>query len=180
MAEAKDDYLESLDVGEERYRADFEILDRYQNFSAELLRLSLLALAGYGFLMSDVVFGVRKNGETGDLLFLHAFHEHTGLLVSGAVLLGLCALTSLAHRYFSTDCMSHHIRRVRLIKRNLTEASKEKRGARDVVIEKEATLLRADFALCRWLLIASGGLLGLGAICFAIAVALILYRASAG
>ncbi len=178
MAEPKDHYLESLDVGEERYRADFEILDRYQNFSAELLRLSLLALAGYGFLMSDVVFGVRKNAETGDLLFLPAFHERAGLLVSGAVLLGLCALTSLAHRYFSTDCMSHHIRRVRLIKRNLTEEDVRKQGVRDAEIGKEASLLHADFALCRWLLILSGSLLGLGALCFATAVALILYCGS--
>ncbi len=178
MAEQTDDYLGSLDVGEERYRADFEILDRYQKFSAELLRLSLLAIGGYGFLMSSVVFSVRMDSAQSALVFLPAFHAHAGLLVSGAVLLGLCALTSLAHRYFSTDCMSHHIRRVRLIQRNLVEADERKQGARDAEIGKEASLLHADFALCRWLLILSGGLLGLGALCFATAVALILYCGS--
>lgn len=44
-------YLSEIPIEENIYKADLTVLEKYQSFSSELLRLSLLSLAGYGFLI---------------------------------------------------------------------------------------------------------------------------------
>ena len=48
-------YFGGLELQEDVYIVDLAALDRYQTFSGELLRLALLGIAGYGFLITNIV-----------------------------------------------------------------------------------------------------------------------------
>jgi hypothetical protein len=79
---------------------DFELLDRYQSFSAEVLRLAVLGIGAIGFLIATA-----KDG--GSLLDPAAINEgtKTGILLALGAFALSCAL-ALGHRYFSTDSMA--------------------------------------------------------------------------
>jgi hypothetical protein len=47
--------IEDIKLPEDLYKADFELSGRYQEFVKEMIRFSLLGLAGYGFLIEKVV-----------------------------------------------------------------------------------------------------------------------------
>lgn len=169
-------YLSGLEIKEDIYKVDLAVLDRYQSFSSELLRLSLLGVAGYGFLLSSVVF--RIDDTSTQFIYLEKFLENQELLMVGAITFGLSAMMALAHRFFSTDCLTHFVRRIRLIKQNgeTTQgadpvADAREKGRRDATIETEKESLVKDLRRCKWLLILACGFLALGTICFAIAVA---------
>ncbi len=96
-------------IVEDSYKVDFQILDRYQRYSAELLRLSLLGIAGYGFLVKDLVFVNQQNINR----FQYGLIESRWLLIIGTIMLGLSAACALGHRGMSTDataCMIAFIR----------------------------------------------------------------------
>jgi hypothetical protein len=109
MARPLGKYLSSLE--ESSYKIDLEVVDRYQSFSAELLRLALLGIAGYGFLLSQIVFK-----STGATPFLESLKGNTGWLVLGLVALGFAVASALGHRYYSTECITHYARLLRLLK----------------------------------------------------------------
>ena len=98
----------SISIDENTYKADLAVVDRYQAFSAELLRLSLLGITGYGFLLSQIVF--KGNEST---LFLHSLSNYREVLGIGVFVLGLSSASALGHRYFSTDCITHYVRLLR-------------------------------------------------------------------
>jgi hypothetical protein len=152
--------LADIQLGDESFKADFEITDKYQAFSAELLRLSLLGIAGYGFLLSHVAMK-----DAGPSAFFSALSNLAPVLGVGVSCLGLAAGTALAHRFFSTDCLSHQITILRLLKRtessNWTEEEKAEDRKR---LERERSDQLKDLKRCKYLLIASGLLLLVGAI----------------
>jgi hypothetical protein len=84
---------------------DFTMLERYQGFSAELLRLALLGISAIGFGVSKVVFP-DKSGLS--------IPEGTKIFLALA-LLAFCvaAASSLLHRYASADSMSWHLQAMR-------------------------------------------------------------------
>ena len=101
------------------YKPDFEILDRYLNFSSELLRISLLAIGGYGTIML-----VKLKDETDKLPL-----NHLTILFTSICIFTICAGASLFHRYFATDSMSWYISYLRAKENGNTEkANIEKKG----------------------------------------------------
>src|SRR5687767_11949907 len=104
--------IADIALADDAFRADFEITDKYQAFSTELLRLSLLGIAGYGFLLSQL----RPSGEAGKAFF-DAVRGAMPWLSAGLVALGLSAGLALAHRFFSTDCLGHQVTILRLLRR---------------------------------------------------------------
>lgn len=104
-------YLSEIAIPKDVYDIDLVVLDRYQGFSAELLRLALLGLAGYGFLIGNIVFKMQT--KDGSLPYLNAFIDSWPLLAIGALSLALAAMMALGHRYFSTDALTHQVRRLR-------------------------------------------------------------------
>ena len=44
------------ELKEDKYKAELQLVDRYQSFVAELLRLSLLGIAVFGFLYTRQIF----------------------------------------------------------------------------------------------------------------------------
>ena len=88
------------------------------------------------------------------------------VLPLGAIVLALSAMFALAHRYFSTDCIAHYVRRIRLLKKQ--DQLQEGDTARDKVnktINDEEVSLEKDLRRCKWLLIMSVICLICGAAC---------------
>src|SRR5262245_43329871 len=167
-------YFGGLALAEDIYKVDLAVLDRYQLFSSELLRLSLLGIAGYGFLIANIVLKVTAGAGQFPLFaaFLHAKFP----LILGVAALGFSVGAALGHRYFSTDCITHYVRRLRLVKRcgDLHDGSLEWHKNAGI-IEHEETSLDKDLKKCTRLLIVSSVCLGLGAACIAWAFAVTLY-----
>ena len=167
-------YLGGLALAEDIYKVDLAVLDRYQSFSSELLRLSLLGIAGYGFLITNVVFKVTTSA--GQFVFFTPFSQARFVLAGGAITLGVSATTALAHRYFSTDCITHYVRRLRQVQRlkDLSEQSEEWKKAVGI-IEQEQISLKNDLSKCKWLLLFSSLFLVLGACSVAVTFAATLF-----
>ena len=152
--------LADIQLVDDSFKADFEITDKYQAFSAELLRLALLGIAGYGFLLSHIA--VKDAVPTG---FFGALLNHVPLLGVGVSCLGLAAGTALAHRFFSTDCLAHQITILRLLKRADNSGGTEDERIEDRKrLEKERSDQLKDLKRCELLLTASAALLFIGAI----------------
>ena len=97
-------------ISEPEYKADLEVLDRYQAFSAEVARLAILVIIAFGFLLS---FAFYNGGRT---QFGDALLRHRHILKFGILALGIAVGLALAHRYVSTDAMSVLIRNIRISK----------------------------------------------------------------
>ena len=154
------------------YKIDIAVLERYQSFSAELLRLSLLGIAGYGFLIANIVLKVSTNGEYS---LLNELTNNKYLLAIGAAALGISAASALGHRYFSTDCLTHFVRLLRL-RKTLDDVTDETRKARDKIINHEEKSLDSDLFKCKWLLIFSCASLVIGVTFVAVAFAITLFK----
>ncbi|HXC56429.1 MAG TPA: hypothetical protein VNU97_14120 [Rhizomicrobium sp.] len=127
----------------EQFEHDLKLLDGYQSFSAEIVRLSLAALTVIALLAG-------LSGEKLRLGFLHvpgAFEVMIAMLVA----LGTAIAAALAHRYASTDSMSWHLEVLR--------AKAKGRDARDYERERNIRL-----AISRWSLCVAAAALGVGAI----------------
>ncbi len=167
MRTGRSKYLSDIPIEENHYKVDFNILDKYQSFSSEILRLALLGLAVYGFLITDVIFKISKGDK---LMFLQAFIQHKNLLFSGALILLGAALAALLHRYYSTDCMTHFVRRFRLRKKlaalgpqeSMSDEEKEELMNLEEKIATEDSSFESDLKLCKWLLIFASLFLILG------------------
>jgi len=89
------------ELSEGLYKPDFELLDRYQTFSSEILRLSLLGITAIGFLLSldEKSIGQKR---------LAAVLSNPGLrhiLIASVILLGGASAFALVHRWVSSDSM---------------------------------------------------------------------------
>lgn len=169
-------YFGGLPLDREEYEADLAVVDKYQSFSAELLRLSLLGIAGYGFLIANIV--LKTASPTQESVFLQQFSERGSVwaLIVGSASLGFAAVTALGHRYFATDCVTHFVRRVRATKRRtaLPDGDPEHRSLAEIVTHEQLSLER-DVGFCRWLLLSSSLFLVAGAVCVALSFAFTLF-----
>lgn len=166
-------YLSSIPIEEDHYKVDFIILEKYQNFSSEILRLSLLGLTVYGFLITDVIFKITDSEKK--YIFIGPFSANKWLLFIGAIFLVLTALLSLGHRYFSTDCMTHFIRSFRLRKRLSELENQEKNEHLEIIrikksIKTEEMSFEKDLRHCKWFLLSAGLFLILGILLITIAL----------
>jgi hypothetical protein len=174
MRTAKEKYLGGLEIAEDQYKVDLAVTNLYQSFSGELLRLSLLGIAGYGFLITDIALKV-SNGTKGYSL-LNA-QETRVVLVLGVLALGISAATALGHRYFSADCIAHYIRWIRLKKQSAqTDVSEEEKAYFEKLSKVEQKSLAKDLSTCARLLVISSSALVIGAFAVALAFVFTLLR----
>ncbi|WP_437989883.1 hypothetical protein [Sorangium sp. So ce145] len=92
-------------MNEESFKPDFDLLDRYQQFSAELLRIALLGIALLGFFIEKVAGANYYSASSRSVLLILTALTSISCLVSAA--------GALAHRYFSTDGIFYHVRSLR-------------------------------------------------------------------
>jgi hypothetical protein len=151
------------DIPGEGLKHDWAMLDRYQAFSTELLRVSLTGIGAVGFLVTALagkdsllkISGVPPASRWGMGITLFA--------------LGLSAASALGHRYVSSDSMACHIS---LLRMEMRHRSKE-----EIEIEKESRNRR--FKQSGALLFLSSCLLGLGAVALTLSF-ITLLKAMAG
>ena len=109
-------------IEESQYKVDFDILKGYLDFSSELLRLSLLAMAGFGALVLTKIKGDPKEAPP-------TFLQHPQFFLISMTFFVACAAATLFHRYFASDSMSWYIAFLRAeAADNVDKAKTEKKG----------------------------------------------------
>lgn len=143
-------------------RDDFNLTDRYQSFSSELVRVALLGIAVCGFLLKTVYFADKHDA------FLAALKTHGQLFQFGVVCLAASAASALLHRYFSSDSMAFQVGYLRLreLRDKTSEGEKEYQDFNSRMA-KEKRKYRWRLKICGWLLLLSTMLLGIGAVSLA-------------
>lgn len=125
------------DVDEGQYKVDFEISKGFIDFSSELLRLSLLAMGGFGALALIKIENQDRINPT--------FLQNPLLFLLSMALFALCAGATLFHRYFASDSMSWYIGWLRAESSgNSEKAEREKRGFRRMLKLSGAALICSE------------------------------------
>lgn len=143
-----------IPVPESTVEHDFEIQSKYQDFTAEILRLSLLGISAVGYVALKYLFPEKDCG-TG----IPAAARFPFMLALGS--LGLAAIASLMHRYVSVDSLSCHLQSVR------KELRAEEGDAQSADVDREKRYLR--FLISRYSVITAAATLGVGACALAYA-----------
>jgi hypothetical protein len=142
--------LGRIELSDAELKYDFELTDRYQNFSSEVLRLSLIGIGVYAFLLKEV---------GGFSSTLKASPSGRWFSVASIFLFALATACSLVHRYYSSDSMAVHIRYLRL-KKVLSHGTNDENVALEASHEKSER--NAMFQLCEVMIGCSAASLGLG------------------
>lgn len=139
------------EIDDAQYKVDFEISKDYIQFSAELLRLSLLAMGSFGALVL-----IKIKGEAGSTApFLH----DPDLFLLAMVLFAGCAGASLFHRYFAADGLSWYVAWLRTDAEGDTKRALEERTGFHRLLKRS-----------KWSLIAAEIFFGGGVLVFVIAL----------
>lgn len=101
--------LEDVNIPDASWKADFDIVDRYQSFANEMMRISLLGIAAYGFLIKEICMKDPKFYS-----LLQILRSSVG---AGITCLFISLVFSLAHRFLSTDCLYYQVQIMRGLKR---------------------------------------------------------------
>src|SRR2546423_1198667 len=98
----------------ESVERDLEILDRYQAFSAEVLRVALLGIAAIGFLITNA--SAKEDQAKATIVSLR--NPGTKIFLCLAlVALGCSVAFSLLHRFISTESIAYHTGMLRVVKK---------------------------------------------------------------
>lgn len=125
-----------IPIDEKQYKVDFDIANGYINFSSELLRLSLLAITGFGALIL-----IRDKNEP----IVSNLLQKPSFLIISMFLFTLCACATLFHRYFASDSMSWYISWLRSYAVGNTEKAKtEQEGFYRMLNGANITLIIAE------------------------------------
>jgi hypothetical protein len=101
--------LLDVEIEDNTWKPDFDLADRYQSFANELMRIALLGIAGYGFLIKEICM---KNDKY--IFMLANFRLH---ICIGVVFLIIALALILSHRFLSTSCLYRQILIMRSLKR---------------------------------------------------------------
>lgn len=104
--------LDDISLDEKDYKADFELTEKYQGFSGELLRLSLLGIGLYGFMMA------HAGSETGigAKLIAQTLKYKEWVAVS-IFMFGISSAAALGHGFFATKCLACQVQILKQLKR---------------------------------------------------------------
>ena len=144
----RDKSLGVIAVPDSTVEHDFDIQSRYQDFTSEILRLSLLGISAVGYIVLKYLFPDKEPST-------NVPDEARTPFVIALIAFGLASVASLLHRYVSVDSLSWHLQAIR----------KELRGASgDASSAKEDRKRRySRFLISRYAVIAAAGSLGVGA-----------------
>lgn len=156
------------------YDADFSLHDRYHQFSAELLKLSLGGIAAFGLVVG--LLGDKQSPES----FRSALQSlwFLGFAIPALFSLVAAAAFSLLHRFTASDGLFHHLRALKLmILLENPRPDAQEPGLRERVLQEvdreEATRNLKLRGSGRFLAV-SGGFLALGGVLFCLALTCLL------
>lgn len=162
--------LGSVEINETQIKYDFELLDRYQSFSSEILRLSLIGIGVYAFLLKEANGIFRSIADQSSVRYFS---------VASIVSFTIAVAFTLVHRYYSSDCMAYHLRYLRikkLLKTSLEDVSRDKLDKAEAEQKAEKSDRNAILQLCEVTIAGSALFLGLGTICLAFSLLTILFK----
>jgi hypothetical protein len=119
---SKDTAYAQLD--EKSYKAEVELTDRYQAFTAELLRLALLGIAAFGFLYKETFIGFDPASHPSINIQLAK-----SLASSGMRLFGVTCVSALVFRYSSSEALRMYLGGLRF--KEVEEPAKADRMLKD-------------------------------------------------
>jgi len=127
-------------LDEDKYRAERDLVDRYQAFVAELLRLSLLGIAVFGFLYKITL-------EAGATIGVAKVPAALGILA-----FGISALAALVFRFFAIESLDLYIQALRFEefthpKTEDAEKSLKRRHGRNVICTTSKAIAAGTLAL---------------------------------
>src|SRR5918995_2046278 len=145
----------SLD--EKMYKAELDLVDKYQSFVAELLRLALLGIAVFGFLYQTALENDANIDAAKDLAAL------------GIFMFGISAASALIFRFFAIEGARFYIQALRSTPfRN--DGTQELRTPEQSERAKESLETRfRKVVICRWSKATAAIALGLGGVLEAVA-----------
>ena len=151
-------YSEELKVDESLYKSDLAVTEKYQAFSSELLRISLIGIAAIGFFYEKLSTNILFEKQ---LLFSITIKE---VLIVSLVLLATSSAFALAHRYYSSDCIAYMISTLRYTNAAQNESlGKERQSHFMTESKKERKIRNKLFKLCKYFLAISAIAMALGA-----------------
>jgi hypothetical protein len=95
--------IADLKLEDKVYKPDFEISNRFQALSKELVRISFLGIGVYGFLLK-----VATDATSGNA-YLQELRHHNYLAGGAIVAFAICATGALLHGFFSNQCLGHQL-----------------------------------------------------------------------
>ncbi|MES2562392.1 MAG: hypothetical protein V4637_06640 [Pseudomonadota bacterium] len=165
-----------IEIPDVRYKADMDLHDRFQNFSSELLRLSLAGIAVTG------VFLTILTADKTAPVFVATIASWPFIASVGVALVGFGAsvATALAHRFLASDGMFHHLRAIKLL--ILTEQPNSnyhvdvfsERAQIRAAAEADEGIRNRKFNRSEWYLYWSAALLVIGAVALAVGFIILL------
>jgi hypothetical protein len=96
-------------IDRDAFELDLKINESYQQYSAELLRLSLLAITGLAFVWLRIYLPDTPHG-------VHP-PRFGAFMASSFALLAISAAAALVHRYTAADSLAYHLTALRRYKR---------------------------------------------------------------
>ena len=134
------------------FEHDLAVQERYQNFSAELLRLSLLGIGAIGFISINTILGGND-----DRIPLPDVVRITTIFA--LISFGLAAIAALIHRYCITDMLSWQIQSLR---RDVRNTEKDKLQS-----EKDRNMRYLRFKISKHSIVLSAVFLAIGGLSLA-------------
>lgn len=144
-------------LDEDEYKTEVDLADKYQSFVAELLRLSLLGIAVFGFLYKEIFMNLYHCG----LFSIIGIAKLLG--ATGVLMFGLSAASALLFRYKATEGVRYYIMAFRFSKIGDSVNSQASLDKRKKII-----------ATCIWSKISAALTLALGGVLVAFALILVV------
>lgn len=136
-------------IDESIFKADFELLDRYIQFSSELLRISLIAMGGYGTLLMSSFKEIPK----------------MSILSVSMIAFTICSTLTLFHRYYASDSMAWYISSIRKLQKNDLDGYR-----------REKDSMKKLLSYSKYSLLYSGIMFGVGVVLFLIGLFVFMYN----
>src|SRR5215208_469296 len=109
------------DLNEDKYKAELQLVDQYQSYVAELLRISLLGIAVFGFLYKEMVAAIGPTELLEPAAYALLWIAKL-LAVLGVVAFGVAAGSALIFRFAATEGARYYIEALRFEALRLSEA----------------------------------------------------------
>ena len=159
-----------LKLDEQVYKPDLDVSKRFQEFSKELVRISLLGLGAYGFL-------IKMAAEQGGDKYLEALRMHKILAATGVAAFAICASCALLNGFLANKCLMQQLTIVRYFGRLEGDRydERQKESFRNVIrqqqVAQKLVLKRGGAALfAATIALITGGIL------FALCSGLVLFK----
>jgi hypothetical protein len=156
------------ELEEKTYQAELALLDRYQTFSAEILRIALLGLAAFGYLFKEIILKI-------DWQKASCLPKVSKVLMALSIaMFGVSAACALAQRFFSTEAARFFFYALRLESFAKSEDQTLGEGVR---CERDGWLQRRKIKLTwsEYLKMFAAGTLGLASSLLAVAFVGLLF-----